>query len=180
MRRHSPLGGAVHDPLPSEYGTYTTVQARFRPCLPGRSSDFLWLFPILACAGPIAGARPQNGSQTPQAGAFHDLIRTSIYEKYLSLMQITTHLDHITHCKTAFGTNWSNRRTYRVFIINTHPIRSAVERIWQIHDSPGQIPALGFWQKSLNPLECFHHGSCCHARAMVNRFKSVLKHGLHF
>ena len=33
--------------------------------------------------------------------------------------RITTHLDHISHCKTTFGMNWSNRWTYRVFIINS-------------------------------------------------------------
>jgi len=34
-------------------------------------------------------------------------------------MEITTHLDHISHCKTASDTNWSNRWTCRVFIIHT-------------------------------------------------------------
>ena len=34
--------------------------------------------------------------------------------------KLTTHLDHISHCKTASGTNWSNRWTYLVFIKNTH------------------------------------------------------------
>ena len=28
----------------------------------------------------------------------HDLIRTSIHDKYSGSMQITTHLDHISHC----------------------------------------------------------------------------------
>ena len=36
------------------------------------------------------------------------------------LMKITTHPDHMSHCDTPSGTNWSNRWTYRVFIINTH------------------------------------------------------------
>ena len=35
-------------------------------------------------------------------------------------MQIIMHLDRTCHCKAAPGTNWSNRRTYRVFIINTY------------------------------------------------------------
>jgi hypothetical protein len=48
-----------------------------------------------------------------------DFIRTGIYDEYSGLMKITTHLDHISHCKTVSGTNWSNRWTYRVFIINT-------------------------------------------------------------
>ena len=34
-------------------------------------------------------------------------------------MKITTCLRHISHCKIAFGTSWSNRWTYRVFIIHT-------------------------------------------------------------
>ena len=34
-------------------------------------------------------------------------------------MKITTHLDHISHCQTTSGTNWSNRWTYRVSIINS-------------------------------------------------------------
>ena len=48
-----------------------------------------------------------------------NFIQTSIYEKYSGSMKITPHLDHIRHCKTASGTNWSNRWTYRVFMINT-------------------------------------------------------------
>ena len=31
-----------------------------------------------------------------------------------------TYLDHISHCKTASGTNKSDRWTYPVIIINTH------------------------------------------------------------
>ena len=34
-------------------------------------------------------------------------------------MQITTHLDHVSRCKTTSGTNRSNGWTYRVFNINT-------------------------------------------------------------
>ena len=48
-----------------------------------------------------------------------DFTRTSICDKCSCSTKITTHLDHISHCKTAFGTNRSNRWTYRVFIINT-------------------------------------------------------------
>ena len=33
--------------------------------------------------------------------------------------KITSHLDHISRCKAPPGTNWSNRWTYRVFVINT-------------------------------------------------------------
>jgi hypothetical protein len=34
-------------------------------------------------------------------------------------MNVAAHLDHISHCKTASGTNWSNKWTYRVSIMNT-------------------------------------------------------------
>ena len=50
-----------------------------------------------------------------------DLVRTSIYEKYSGSMKIATRLDHIRNRKTASGANWSKRRTYRLFIINTRP-----------------------------------------------------------
>ena len=49
-----------------------------------------------------------------------NLIRTRIYDKFSRSMKTTAHLVHISHRKTASGTNWSNRLTYRVFIMNTH------------------------------------------------------------
>ena len=48
-----------------------------------------------------------------------DLIRTSECDKYSGLIKIITHLDHISHCETASGTNWSNRWTYQVSLTNT-------------------------------------------------------------
>ena len=50
--------------------------------------------------------------------AEEDLTRTGVDDKYWGSTKITTHLDHISHCKTASGTNWSNRWTHRVFIKN--------------------------------------------------------------
>ena len=47
-------------------------------------------------------------------------IRTSIYDKYSGSTKITTHLDYISRCKTASGTNWLNRWTYRVFDLAEH------------------------------------------------------------
>ena len=41
-----------------------------------------------------------------------------MHDKYSGLMKVTTHLDHMSHCKTASCKNWSNRWTYRVFFIN--------------------------------------------------------------
>ena len=59
----------------------------------------------------------QNGRHR----AFHlvDFIRTSVYDENSGSMKITTHLDHITHCRAAYGADWSNRWTYQVSIINT-------------------------------------------------------------
>ena len=61
-----------------------------------------------------------QGSSPARSDAFSpDLIRTSIYDKYSGSMKITTHLYHISHYKTSSGINWSNRWTFRVFIMNT-------------------------------------------------------------
>ena len=48
----------------------------------------------------------------------NSLIRTSVYDKFSGATKIVTHLDHISHCTTAFGTNWSNRWTHRAFLMN--------------------------------------------------------------
>ena len=48
------------------------------------------------------------------------LTRTSIYDTDSGSMKITTHLDHASLCEIASGTNWSNRWTCRLFIMNTH------------------------------------------------------------
>ena len=48
-----------------------------------------------------------------------DLIRASIRvicDKHSASAKITTQLDHISHCKVAPGTNWSNRWTNREFL----------------------------------------------------------------
>ena len=49
---------------------------------------------------PARGRRRQGES---------DPIRTSICHKKSRSTKVTTHLDRITHCKTASGKNWSNR-----------------------------------------------------------------------
>ena len=41
-------------------------------------------------------------------------------ENYSGSMKITTHLDHISDCKTSSGTNVSSIWTYWVFIMHTH------------------------------------------------------------
>ena len=55
-----------------------------------------------------------------------DLIRTSFHGKYWGSIKITTHVDHISHCRIASGKNWWNRWTYRLFITNT---RSDANRV---------------------------------------------------
>ena len=47
-----------------------------------------------------------------------NLIRMSIADEHSGSIKITTHLDRTSHCKTASSTNWSNRWTYGVFVIN--------------------------------------------------------------
>ena len=49
----------------------------------------------------------EEAARAPQV----NLIRTSIYDKYSGSMKITTRLDHISHCRTASGTDWSSRWT---------------------------------------------------------------------
>ena len=49
----------------------------------------------------------------------NNLIWTSFYDEHSGSMTITSHLDHISHCKTTVsGTTWSNRWTHRVHIID--------------------------------------------------------------
>ena len=49
-----------------------------------------------------------------------NLVRAIISYKHSGSMKTTTHLDRMSHCKSASGTNWSNRWSSRVFIINAH------------------------------------------------------------
>ena len=66
-----------------------------------------------------------------------NLIWTSIYDETSGPMKITTHLDHTSHRETASGTNWLNRWTYQVFIMNTHR-----DYIGGLPDCLGRILAL--------------------------------------
>ena len=45
------------------------------------------------------------------AGPAPAVIQTNIYDKRSDSTKITTHLDHISHCKPTSGPNWSNRWT---------------------------------------------------------------------
>ena len=60
-----------------------------------------------------------------------NLTRMIICYKYPGSMIFFAHLNHISHCKIAFGTNRSKRWSYRVFIISTRrdEIGSVVEGI---------------------------------------------------
>ena len=49
---------------------------------------------------------------------YGDLIRTSICDNYLGAIN-TIQLDHISNCEATPGTNRSNRRNTRVFMMNT-------------------------------------------------------------
>ena len=63
---------------------------------------------------------PYTLHPAPQAvSSSTDLIRASVYATYSGSMTFTTHLDHISHCEIASSTNWLNRWTYRLFMINT-------------------------------------------------------------
>ena len=89
---------------------------RYRPCLPPRDK-FASTFE--GRGGLWYGSLNHEEEMRQAAGAMRDLNRTSICGKYSGSMKFTTHLDHIRHCETASGSNWSNRRTYRVFTIHT-------------------------------------------------------------
>ena len=52
---------------------------------------------------PLCG-KPGWGGHAGAGGNGFNLIRTSIYDKYSGSMKITTHLYHVSHCKTASGT----------------------------------------------------------------------------
>ena len=41
-----------------------------------------------------------------------------MYDKCSDYIKFTTHLDHVSHCKTISGTIWSNKWTHRLFIID--------------------------------------------------------------
>ena len=60
-----------------------------------------------------------SGSASSRCRPTPALIAASIHHEYSGSIQITTHLDFISHCKTASGTNWSSGWTYRVFMIHT-------------------------------------------------------------
>ena len=94
----------VSGPLSNEHGTHKTVKARFWPWLSGRL-----LSNRMGVLLHSEVVRTTPGS---------DIIRTSMYNTYSGSLKITSHLDHIGHCERSSGTDWSNRWTYRVFIIH--------------------------------------------------------------
>ena len=118
----------------------------------GRNPRQLWAQSAPHPRLPHKGLRPQN------------LIRSSIHDKFSGVMKITTHLYHISHCKTSSGTNWSKRWTHRVFIQILAAIRSvnpsaAAEKTRHIRDSQGQILALSGRSKSSNRFKHLALGS---------------------
>jgi hypothetical protein len=98
---------------------------------------------------PTGGGSHARGSPVPVRADFvaapDDLIRTSIFDKFSGSMKFTTRLDHNSHRKTASGTNWSNRWTYRI------PVRAdfvavpddlALSRRVVVHQAPAH-PTVG-------------------------------------
>ena len=67
----------------------------------------------------LSNRKELRGTKTSYQPAFRTDVRPSIYDKCWGSMKITTHLDHICHLTAPPGTNWSNRWTKRVFMINT-------------------------------------------------------------
>jgi len=89
---------------------------------PARKSGTKSPFPVpLACTGTRRDPATCGTNQAARKRRFGptlspDLIRTSVEDKYSGTTKIIKHLDHVSHCKTASGTNWSNRWTYQVLI----------------------------------------------------------------
>ena len=65
--------------------------------------------------GDASLSRPSTGQRPGSSSG----VACKNLDKYSGSTENTTHLNHISHRKTASGINWSNRWTYRVFIINT-------------------------------------------------------------
>ena len=74
----------------------------------------------LYCGKDTSGSFSGVSVQGLRLGPRVDFIRTNSYDKFSGSTKFTTHLDHISHGKTSPGTDWSNRCTNRVSIINTH------------------------------------------------------------
>ena len=82
--------------------------------------------------GPIPGSQKRRDELLILACFLrHDLIRRNIHDEYSCSIKIATRLNHISHCKAAVsGTNWSNRWTYRAFIIDAR--RDEVADFWRV------------------------------------------------
>ena len=116
----------------------------------------------------LARAREKRLSKAIRASArdnrYRDLrprgnfIRTSIHDKFSGSIKITTHLDHISHCKTACGTNWLNRWTYRVFIQNTRR-DEILDQIKLRVCRPGAAQCRGTWFGLSGSLHAFRFPS---------------------
>ena len=95
-------------------------QVRFLSLHPLRTLKTFWQYiGEISQRAPSSSAEPMLPSSKRSTSRCADFIRTSICDKYSVSMNITSHMDHIRHCKTASGTNWSNGWTHRVCIINT-------------------------------------------------------------
>ena len=95
-------GTPVKLPISSQLGTNQ----------PGKAKFCLWLESSQV-------RKSLNPSRLFPAHTAATLIRASVYDKYSGSMKVTTRLTHTHHYQPAYDTTWSNRWTYRVFIINT-------------------------------------------------------------
>ena len=100
-------------PLPSGEGTTRTISMGLNESQ-GQNLALTALFTLLTRQRHV-----HTKSRCVECIFYAEFIRMSICDKYTGSMKVTTLLDHASHCKTASGTNWSSRWTYRVFIINT-------------------------------------------------------------
>ena len=95
----------------------------------------------------------QRGLQLKDLRDLKDLTMQVDSELVLcSALKITTHLNHLSHCKTMSGTNWSNMWTYRVSIIitrrdwidswNLAGADATLANRWRMHCESGQPRAV--------------------------------------
>ena len=75
---------------------------RFGLCISGCAFRVV-LFRVSGCG--------VHQSVFPVVALGNDFILASIFDQYSDSIQITTHPDHVIHCKTASGTNWSKGPT---------------------------------------------------------------------
>ena len=110
---------ALRTSIKSQYWRFWQLLATHTHKKLQERSQFMKVIPGITTKGPCVD--PGN------------LIRTSIHYKYSGSMKTTAHMDHISHCKTTSGTDWSNRWTYRV---------SPYSKVYSVIYDSGPVPHL--------------------------------------